>query len=229
MAAIDAHIATSCQDKCCDHRDLPAGARFATPRGMDVIDRDWLQARMRGQRGMQARLARALGITRDQMSKVMTGVRRVQPEEIPTVLAFFADIEGRQPQPFIAQPGLSEPAVAPFRVPANHTLHDLVRLVAPAAKGATFYRIRAPQPAFALNRGDILIVDLGAQPRPNDLAVITRTDPDTGAAATDMARWLPPWLIPGDTAHQPEQIDPASQRTAILGTVRAMMRAPALG
>lgn len=60
---------------------------------MDVIDSNWIKARMTGKRGEQARLAEAMGIDNDKMSKVLRGDRRVQPEEIPAVLKFFGDQE----------------------------------------------------------------------------------------------------------------------------------------
>ncbi|MEL6467078.1 MAG: helix-turn-helix transcriptional regulator [Pseudomonadota bacterium] len=56
---------------------------------MDIIDADWLNQRLTGRRGEQAELAQAMGINDDKMSKILKGKRRVQPEEIPKVLAFF--------------------------------------------------------------------------------------------------------------------------------------------
>lgn len=56
---------------------------------MDVIDGNWIKARLTGERGEQARLAEAMGIDNDKISKVLKGIRRVQPDEIPRVLAFF--------------------------------------------------------------------------------------------------------------------------------------------
>lgn len=57
---------------------------------MDVIDGDWIKARLTGRRGEQSRLAEYIGITKDQMTKTLSGTRRVQPHEIPKVIAFFA-------------------------------------------------------------------------------------------------------------------------------------------
>ena len=58
---------------------------------MDVIDGKWIKARLSGQRGEQARLAEAMGIDNDKISKILKGLRKVQPEEIPAVIAFFED------------------------------------------------------------------------------------------------------------------------------------------
>lgn len=56
---------------------------------MEIIDTKWLLARMSGKRGEKARLAEALGIGPDQVAKILTGVRRIQPDEIPRIMAFF--------------------------------------------------------------------------------------------------------------------------------------------
>ena len=56
---------------------------------METVDTKWLLARMSGRRGEKARLAEALGIKPDQVAKILNGVRRVQPDEIPRLMAFF--------------------------------------------------------------------------------------------------------------------------------------------
>ena len=56
---------------------------------METVDTKWLLARMSGKRGEKARLAEALGIKPDQGAKILNGVRRVQPDEIPRLMAFF--------------------------------------------------------------------------------------------------------------------------------------------
>jgi hypothetical protein len=56
---------------------------------MDVIDGKWIEARLSGKRGEQARLAEHMGISPHQMTKILRGIRRVQPEEIPRVISFF--------------------------------------------------------------------------------------------------------------------------------------------
>lgn len=56
---------------------------------MDVINAEWIKARMTGKRGEQARIAEAMGIDGDKISKVLKGNRQVQPEEIPGLLKYF--------------------------------------------------------------------------------------------------------------------------------------------
>ncbi|WP_423212270.1 hypothetical protein [Paracoccus yeei] len=62
---------------------------------MEIIDAEWIEKRLTGKRGELAALARALGVKSDVISKIRRGERRVQPEEIPAVLAFFNHQEGR--------------------------------------------------------------------------------------------------------------------------------------
>ena len=56
---------------------------------MDVIDKDWIAARLTGRRGEVADLARAMGVSLDKASKTIKGERKVQASEIPGLLSFF--------------------------------------------------------------------------------------------------------------------------------------------
>ncbi|WP_333830983.1 S24 family peptidase [Pararhodobacter sp.] len=56
---------------------------------MDVIDRNWIAKRLTGKRGERAELARFMNVKPDIVTKILSGDRRVQPEEIPQVVAFF--------------------------------------------------------------------------------------------------------------------------------------------
>ena len=58
---------------------------------METIDLRWIAARLTGARGEKARLAEALGVSPDQVAKMLAGVRRVQTGEIPKLLAFFCE------------------------------------------------------------------------------------------------------------------------------------------
>ncbi len=61
---------------------------------MDVIDASWIKSKLKGYHGEKAELAAFLGISRDKLYKTLAGGRRVQPEEIPKVLAFFENARG---------------------------------------------------------------------------------------------------------------------------------------
>lgn len=63
---------------------------------MEMIDAAWIEARLTGKRGELAALARAIGVDATQISKIRSGERRVQPEEMAKIKAFF---DGAQPAP----------------------------------------------------------------------------------------------------------------------------------
>jgi plasmid maintenance system antidote protein VapI len=69
---------------------------------METVDKDYIVARLSGKRGEQARLAEAMGIDNDKMSRILAGKRRVQPEEIPRVIQFFDDDQEPTDPDFVA-------------------------------------------------------------------------------------------------------------------------------
>lgn len=69
---------------------------------MDVIDGAWISARLpdkRENRGERARLARHMGWDSAKLSKTLSGVRKVQAEEIPKLLSFFGARMDTSPEP----------------------------------------------------------------------------------------------------------------------------------
>lgn len=80
------------QNRCEISSILPL--RNAQQAYMDVIDADWILSRLTGKRGEKARLARALGVGTDVISKILSGERRVRNDEIPMVIKFFENLEG---------------------------------------------------------------------------------------------------------------------------------------
>lgn len=60
---------------------------------MEVIDGKWILARLENRRGAKADLARALGLPMHMLSKILTGARHVQPEEVPKLLSYFSNQE----------------------------------------------------------------------------------------------------------------------------------------
>lgn len=56
---------------------------------MDVIDGKWIAKRLTGRRGEKAELARHMGVGPDVITKILSGDRKVQPEETPRVWSFF--------------------------------------------------------------------------------------------------------------------------------------------
>lgn len=58
---------------------------------LDEIDSNWIKSRLKGERGEIARIAEALGVKPDQASKIVSGVRRLQANEIPLIARFFGE------------------------------------------------------------------------------------------------------------------------------------------
>lgn len=56
---------------------------------MQVIDGNWIKARLRGYHGEKKALADAMGVDHTVVAKIINGKRRVLSHEIPKVLAFF--------------------------------------------------------------------------------------------------------------------------------------------
>ncbi|WP_406736939.1 helix-turn-helix domain-containing protein [Thioclava sp. GXIMD4215] len=56
---------------------------------MEVIDAKWIKRHLKGERGEQSRLADAIGVSPDIVSKIISGKRRVKSEEAPKIVAFF--------------------------------------------------------------------------------------------------------------------------------------------
>lgn len=85
---------------------------------MDVIDGEWIRARLSDERGERARLARHLGMDGAKLAKILSGERRVQAVEIPAILSFFGEGPA-QLVPADAQPDDSSALVPIYDVRAS--------------------------------------------------------------------------------------------------------------
>lgn len=141
---------------------------------MDVIDAKWIRDRLSGRRGEQAKLAAALGINGDKMSKTLRGERRVQPEEIPKVLEFFGEREdSRVSNTTIGEDGLPPMVVIkPLadlngygctidRTPGNLGLPSdyLAQMTNSRAEALAMYRVEGDGMKPTLNDHDIILLD----------------------------------------------------------------------
>ena len=92
MITNTANIAAQVKTESCEVRRYPMTAISANVGRMDVINGDWISARLpdkRDSRGERARLARHMDWDSAKLSKVLNGTRKVQAEEIPKLLSFF--------------------------------------------------------------------------------------------------------------------------------------------
>lgn len=90
MPDIIANIASFGKPKHCDfqrYSDLAISASF--PR-MEVIDGQWISARLTGRHCEKAKLAAAIGLSPHKLAKVLSGDRKVQAEEIPKITSTLA-------------------------------------------------------------------------------------------------------------------------------------------
>lgn len=93
MPDIIANIASFGKPKHCDfqrYSDLAISASF--PR-MEVIDGQWISARLTGRHGEKAKLAAAIGLSPHKLAKILSGERKVQAEEVPKIMAYFGEGE----------------------------------------------------------------------------------------------------------------------------------------
>lgn len=169
---------------------------------MDVIDGDWIKARLKNVRGEQSRLARRMGVDPDVVTKILKGHRRVQPHEMPAVVAFFQEPDPTAPT--YTAPGMAESQAALW-VPT--AFKDRPQAWADQVRQFFGGDIRHPQTLrlgqslahFSLLAGDVLVLDMARTPGAGELALVTVEDA-TGAATTQIRRYLPPWLLAGDPA-----------------------------
>lgn len=176
---------------------------------MERIDGDWIRQRLAGKRGEQKRLAEALGISEDQMSKTLSGRRNVQPDELPRLLAYF----GEQLAP--APAGFAESDIAPYAVPDD---------AEPAVSGLMTYALVRSFPWLGVFSGDLLRIEESAAPAANDLVLVTLTDPDTAASRTVVRRWLPPWLTTSAPDDTPIEVTGDNVYVIFKGVVRGLTR-----
>lgn len=182
---------------------------------MEVIDGTWIKKRLTDRHGEKAELARAIGISPAKVSLILSGERRVQPEEIPRVLAYFG---ATKPD----TPAFAETAIEPFEARAD-TLALLGRVLASGARHLTAYVVRDQRPFLNLGAGDVLLVDIGSIAKPGETVIATITDPDHNTAVTQVFLMLDNWLVAGPNLADRVAIKD-DHTTGVLGVVRGCLR-----
>lgn len=190
---------------------------------MQVIDGTWLRSRLSGDHGEQKRLAAAVGITADKITKILKGERTIRAHEIPRFVAYFStQIEGKgfAESSAIFEPSVAAPIIAPPDILA------LLMAIAPATRYPSTYKMARNEPGAALLAGDLLLVELGANAAPGDLVLVTKNNTDTDTQATVLRRYIPPFLLALDIAgtRMPESSE-SSLESAIVAVIKASARA----
>lgn len=99
---------------------------------MDEINASWISARLTGKRGEKSRLAEAMGIPLANLSKILSGDRKVQAEEIPSILRFFTPA-GEAPDPLTTnRSAAEEKLVLAFREASPDVRAMMLRMVGQA-------------------------------------------------------------------------------------------------
>lgn len=86
-------------------------------------------------------------------------------------------------------------------------------------------RLIVALPAFGLQAGDILVIDLGRLPRSGEIAVVSVFDDQTASSATMIMRIAEPWLMYGDTnARDMLRLDDPTLtvRHPVIGSIRGL-------
>jgi hypothetical protein len=191
----------------------------------DVINGNWIKARLTGRRGEKAELAAKLGLNPDKLSKVLTGQRRLSPEEIARVVEIFSG----QAVPAPEAAGFAEGDVGPYMPPPRVKLADILsicRRIAPQTEHVSLTVASRDMLGLAIRRGDFLAIDMKPEPRQGDV-VVCQLEED-GEAHTVLRQYLPPFLVWRDDPTPNGVIVETDPRIRILATVVGCFRAPQL-
>jgi len=186
---------------------------------MDVIDANWIRARLTGRHGELKALADAVGLEPDKITKILKGARAVKAQEAPRIAAFF------HPE----MPGFSdgEPAFLHQAQPINASaqVQAVAATLCPRLRKPEAYRVKQAAPAAGLLAGDILVVELGMTARPGDLVITTIADTVHDSHATMIRRYWPPLIVPISAEDPfPAMQSEGDQAAAIVASVKAVAR-----
>lgn len=195
---------------------------------MPTIDREFLLKHLDpDNRGQRAALARAMGIEQSKLSKILAGTRRIQADEVAAILDFFdLTLEGGAPRPASAtsSAGFSESEAEIYDpTPTGKAAIDALANLGTRPRHSQTYQLRRDFAGFALLRGDVLLIDMGAAPGQGDIVLATVSDPEADRHATVVRRYLEGWLIDESISTAPMQISD-DQRVGIVGVVRGSLR-----
>jgi hypothetical protein len=114
----------------------------------------------------------------------------------------------------------------PYPVAAEDPQASLRAIFGPRALTPATYQVGEPLPAFQLEPGDILVCDMARLPNPGELALVNRFDEGLDNQATEVRRYLPPFLLSGSCAARPDIIridEPGvAVRFPVIGSIRGL-------
>lgn len=189
---------------------------------MEIIDGEWIKRHLPAKHGSKADLARALGLQKDQVTKMLKGERRVQPHEIPAVLRYFKAETGLAEAPAAYESPDFAKAIKP-----TTALENMARLACPRASRPFYYRAQRSEPMAAILAGDTLIMIHGPAQHPGDLVLVSM-EGESGEGINSLRRYLPPVLATLSMDDPYPLLSQDDPRLAIIGRVAAVIRAPNL-
>jgi len=196
---------------------------------MEIVDVAWIKAHLTNTHGEKARLARAMGVKPDVVTKIFNGTRSLKIEEARRAADFITnrsadstgaidhertDGFGEGVQRFEFRPS---PEAEPSAVPVLRSIYG-PHLGTPE----TFLAKRA-HPAFGIFAGDVLVVDMSRTPNDGELALVTDYD-DEGNSTTELRRVLRPYLLSGELPQATIRIDASAHAPAIRNPVVGVIR-----
>lgn len=191
---------------------------------MDVIDGSWIRARLPKSHGSQKKLATAIGLQPDQLTKILNGTRQVKAHEIPLILKYFGEFQGVEllepPAPYLP-PAFADP------LKPSVTLGHITRAACPGVARPFHYTALRSEPLAGVLAGDILVIEHGGARKSGDLVLVS-LDGEQGQGVNELRRHLPPHLASLDLAHPVPVIPDDAQTAGIIGRIVAVLRIPAL-
>lgn len=168
-----------------------------------------------------------MGIEQNKLSKVLAGTRRIQAEEVPAILEFFGlALDGSATRPIVpASPSGFSESEAEIYEPSvtGRAVIDALADLGTRPRHRQGYRLRRDFMGFGYLRGDVLMIDMGAEPQYGDMVIATLSDPTTDAHSTVVRRYLGDWLAE-DSPAAPLLKVADDQTFGILGVVRGSFR-----
>lgn len=154
-----------------------------------------------------------------------SGVHSASIDKLATALGVsVAWLTEANPKPFS---GFAENAAAPWRPKTPASERTIKETLAPQSKRPELFQLRTGDPGFGHFAGDILIVDMNAEAKQDDLVLANIVDLETGDGHTVLRRLLPPYIVPSDPEKCADLID--NNRVVIMGKVVASFRSTMRG
>lgn len=188
---------------------------------MERIDAAWLKHELKARNISQMEFARAAGIPDGDstyVNKVLNGKRELKHDETLKTLDFL------RRKGILAPPGFSEGPLSRWE-PANDTERAAARHIAGSARSPMYWALDRDVPAFALLRGDVVVVDnIGTAPD-GALLAARQVDAETGDyPATFIARRIGAHLWTGDAPATAVLLPLADSTISIVGPVMGSFR-----